>query len=58
MNRLLRITFHPIIDPLIIVMLIIPSLLPSAKVRKEQGALAEVTVGYRSIVALDLVVTL
>ena len=28
------------------------------KFRKEQGALAEVTMGYRSIVVLDLVVAL
>ena len=34
----------------------ISGLLPLVKVCKEQGALAEVTVGYRSIVALDLVV--
>lgn len=32
------------------------SLLPSVKIRKEQGALAKVTMGYRSIIALDLVV--
>lgn len=46
-ESLLGITLHLSIDIFIIV---IP-LLPSVKVRKEQGALIEVTVGYRSIVA-------
>lgn len=36
----------------------IPVLLSSVKVRKEQGALTEVAVGYHSIVDLDLVVAL
>ncbi len=33
-------------------------LLPLVEVHKEQGALAEMTMGYRSIVALDLVFSL
>ena len=38
--------------------LIIAGLFTSVKVRKELGALVEVTSGYCSIVALDLVVAL